>query len=526
MAYSQAWLEDPLAIRGLFVVVTVHDVVANSEITLYLSTAGYLTTDGVTSFNPILLKSSLSVSENLSLDDSPSVSYGDVELSNATGEWDTWLDSSAYVWTNRTIKIYLGDPSWVCSDYSQFVTDFYLVFDGLVADIDSKNRDSINIRFIDKLERLNGPVTENLLGTYGTWSYGQNNADVIKPLVFGEVHNIEPLLIDPSQLEYMITDGTTESLIEIRDNAVPIYTAGTLTTGATVTLAAGKFKLTYPSAGQITASVQGVKNSIDLTGLTGSLVSGTYVNNVANLIALIVTQYGKASTKLSASDIDLANFKQFEIDNPEAVGTVVLDRRNVIEVCQELAASVGAQIYFTKQGKLQLLKLGEPTTDASVTITDSDILHHSLNISNRIPVSASTKIAYCKNWTVQDSIDSGIPQQHKDMFGTEWFYSVKIDSTVKTKYKLQADPREKETLLLTITDAAAESQRLTDYYKVPKTIYSFTGNSRLLSLKLGQPVVLIHNRFNLYNSGSGRSGQVVSLAPDWLNGTIKVGVIV
>lgn len=526
MAYSQAWLEDPLAIKSLFVVVTVHDVVANSEITLYLSTAGYLTTDGVTSFNPILLKSSLSVSESLSLDSNPSVSYGDIELANPTGEFDSWLDSSSYIWTNRAIKVYLGDPSWVCSNYSQFITDFYLVFDGLVADVDSKNRDSINIRFIDKLERLNGPVTENLLGAYGTWSYGQNNEDVIKPLVFGEVHNIEPLLIDPSQLEYMVTDGNTESLIEIRDNGVPIYTAGTLTTGAAVTLSAGTFKLTYPSAGQITASVQGVKNSIDLNGLTGALVSGTYANNVANLIALIVTQYGKASTQLSASDIDLANFRQFEIDNPEAVGTVVLDRRNVIEVCQELASSIGAQIYFTKQGKLQLLKLGEPTSDASVTITDSDILHNSLSVSDRVPVEASTKIAYCKNWTVQDTLTSGIPQQHKDMFATEWFYSVTVDSTVKTKYKLQADPREKQTMLLTVTDAVAESQRLTDYYKVPKTIYSFTGTSRLLSLKLGQPVVLIHSRFNLYNSGSGRSGQVVSLAPDWLSGTIKVGVII
>jgi hypothetical protein len=72
-------------------------------------------------------------------------------------------------------------------------------------------------------------------------------------------------------------------------------------------------------------------------------------------------------------------------------------------------------------------------------------------------------------------------------------------------------------------NALAEANRLTAYYSTARTIFTFTGTPRMQALKLGQPVTLTHNRFNL---SAGKSGQVVALGPNWTTGQVNVGVLI
>lgn len=519
MPYSQEWLESPTAIRGVLVEVTVKDVVANSEVTKYLSNIGYLTEDAITSFLPIIT-GTVQVTESLSIDGSASMSFGDIELVNTNGELDDWLDSTKYIWVNRSIKIYYGDPGWVCANLAAVKSTFELVFDGVVADIDSRAVNTLNIKVRDKLERLNTALTEAKLGSYGIWGSGQTNMDTIIPLVFGEVFNIQPLLIDPSQIEYYVNNGSMEGIIEIRDNGMPIYNIN-VTSGATVNLTTGKFKLTKPLAGVCTLSMQGVKQSINLT--TGALLA-TYNNNIANLIALIVTQYGKATTKLLATELDLTNLSSFATSNTQSVGIIISDRTNVLVACQQLANSIGAQLFMTRKGLLQLLRIGVSTSDSIVTITSSDILFNSLSISNRSLVVSSTTIGYCKNYTVQTPLLTAIPEAAKDMFAKEWYSKTPIDETVRAVYKLSSDPAvQKDTALLVESQAQTEADRLNNFFKVPRTTFTFTGTAKLLSLKLGQSVILTHPRFGL---SAGKTGQVIGLTPNWSNSTITIEVLI
>lgn len=531
MSYSEAWLswlEDPAAIRGLLVEVQVYDVVAAADTTLYLSTMGYVTTTADVAYNPIL-NNSIQLTESLDIQgNSAGLSYGDLEINNATGEFDAWLDHTKYIWVNKSINIYHGDPRWVCANLTAVRSTFQLIFSGVIADVDSRSRTSINIKLRDKLERLNAPITENVLGATGTWASGQNNMESIRPLIFGEVFNIEPLLTDPATFTFMFSDGTAELLIEIRDNGVPLYTHNgtSVVLNAdvpnTVNLTTGTFVLSRPLAGTCTVSVQGVKNSINLS--TGALVTNSYVNNVANLVALIVTQYGKASTKFTAADLDLVNLSAFEAANQQKVGIVISDRENVLNVCQQLASSIGAQLYINRFGKLQLLKIGVPTSDTSVDITDNDILHFSLSVVSKLEVAGATSIGYCKNWLTQSGLVTGIPDNHKNIFAAEWPNpKISSDATTISRYTLDSLPVQKDTLLISESQASAEAARLTTYYKIPRTVYKFTGTSRLLSLKLGQSVTLTHSRFNL---SAGKSGQITRLSPDWLNGTIEVEVLI
>lgn len=236
-----AWLKDQSATRCILVEVNVKT--GGLETTRYLSTTGYVTkstdTPANTYYSPVVC-GGVKFTQDLSLDGKVSMGFGDIELSNLDGSLDSWLND---YWNNRRIKVYVGDASWVRSE-------FQLIFDGTVTGIATRKRDTINIQLSDKLQRLNTPLSELRLG--GTSS----NADKLIPLTFGECHNVEPLLVDASNLEYQVHPGAIEQIIEVRDNGVPVaYSA---------TLATGKFRLVNSPVGQITCSVQGAQGNINL----------------------------------------------------------------------------------------------------------------------------------------------------------------------------------------------------------------------------------------------------------------------
>jgi len=638
--YTQAWLEAPTSIRGLLVEVTA--AVYNSstgawiETVIYLSNIGYITGDSSTSYLPYLT-GSLQTTESLSLDGSLSMSFGDIQIANTNGDLDSWLDSTQYIWVNRPIQVYLGDPTWQLQTLAA-VHDtpnggFQKIFDGIVADIDSKDRSTLNIKVRDKLERLNGPISDNKLGTYGTWGQGQTNQDTIRPLIFGEVFNMSPLLVGGTATpQYMFHDtnvgviitksssgtntltctstsgfvlnapiiftgvsitpavyidtvyfiksiaangidftisatsggaavtlttatsvttsimqgevrvSSSETVLEIRDQGVPIYTDTSIFTnanisrpsGATIDLTQGTFILSQGNPNTITASVQGAKRTVNFSGsgsnTTAALVENTYTNNIAKIIALIVTQYGTPTTRLTFDDIDLDNFNLFSIANAQPVGIAIMDRVNTLEVCQQIAISANARLFMNRIGKLQLIQLGIPTVDPKVYITDNDILHHSLQISQKTSVIAATKVGYCKNYTPQTSFGNTLPSTHVTKFKEEWLSNTVVDTVVQRTYKLDVLPVQLDTCLIQNADATALATYLNNYWKVPRIIYSFTGTSKLLSLKLGQAVNITHNRFGLATlvNGviTGKDGQVVSISPNWMAGTVNVEVII
>jgi hypothetical protein len=180
-------------------------------------------------------------------------------------------------------------------------------------------------------------------------------------------------------------------------------------------------------------------------------------------------------------------------------------------------------MFFNRAGLLQLLQLGTITSDATMSITDSDILHHSLRISNRTEVVAATKVGYCLNYTTQTALAASIPGTANIIFADPWYSTTVVDTAVQSTYKLTTAPVQKDTKLIAGADSLALATYLNNYFKVPRTIYSFTGTAKLMGLKLGQGVTLTHNRFGL---NAGKSGQVITLAPDWANGTVNVEVII
>ncbi len=481
-----AWLKTDKAYRCVLVEAVAR--VGGVETTRYMSNRGYVTTGSDTPANrvyePYIVGGGV-ITETLALDgNSSGMVFGDIELDNSEGNLDSWL---ADVWVGRVARMYVGDVRWARAD-------FRLVFDGIIADIDSRDRDVLNIKLRDKLQRLNTNVTETTLGGSST------NANSLLPIVLGEVHNITPLLTNKATLEYQYHNGVAERVIEVRDNGVVI--------SPTVTLSTGKMTLAANPAGQITASVQGGK------------LSGAYVNTVAKLVELLATTYG--TDPFSGGDLDASNLSTFDAANTQPVGVYLTNRENVLALCQGLASSVGAQVVMSATGLLRLLKVDLAGTSPTA-VTASAMLATSLQLVQRVPVVAGVKLNFCRNWTVQNTLRTGIPAEHADLYAKEWLSSSASDATTATVYKLTKEPEPTDTYLLTKTAADAETARRLALWKTPRSVYKYTAMPELLLENLGGYQTITHSRFNM---SGGVSAQIVKVARDWLNMSVEFEVLV
>ena len=510
MLNYQTWLEKSNVVRILLVQVTVN--ISGTEQTLYLST--HPATVGGVEYQP-LIRNSISINETLSLDGNANISFGDVELVNTAGALDIWLN---YIWKNRSIKVYYGELPAPGSSPS-LTNDFELVLDGVVVDIDSKFRETLNLKIRDKLEKLNTPVTEELIGNYFQGSIVSESVTVnqnrnnLKPVVYGEVHNVSPTLTDPTQLEFMVSNGPVERIVEVLDNGVPVSFV-TVQQSGTPALPPGSFRLLAPLQGTCTASVQGVAKTINVTGQT---YTDIFNSSVSNTILTILKLAGK---QLEYSEIDAASFTAL---GAQACGIYISSRTNVLAVCQELAKSAGLTLAVTRTGKVKLIKLEVPTsTVGTVSITENDTLYNTFRISNKPDVVGAVKLGYAKNYTVLTGLVTGIPEEHKDLFSKEYLEVVAKDSAVISTYALEEEPPLEGTLLVNELQAQQVAVSKLNLFKTPRTVYSFTATAKHLSLELGSLVNLQSARFGL---NTPKPGIVVSTKPDWLRGKIELEVL-
>ncbi|OFJ47842.1 hypothetical protein BA896_001320 [Janthinobacterium lividum] len=483
------WLQSPSAIRMVLIEAQVN--VAGSEVTRFIASRPYVTgpaeVPANTEYLP-LATGGLAFTEQVSLTGEAGLSGGDIELDNGDGALDGWLLD---VWRNRAIKAWAGDPSWPRAD-------FRLVFDGIIDDVGSSSRETINLVLRDKMQRLNTPITEAKLG--GT----SPNKDAILPIPFGECHNVTPLLINPNTLEYGFL-GPVEWFIndEARTSGKPAPTV--------INTATGRFTLPInPLANTVTISVQGDN-------------VGGYAPRIAPLVQRIATGYGKAADRFTLADLDLDNLAAFDAAHPQKVGLYVADRTNQAQAIQQLAASVGAQAIMSRTGKLRLVQIALPAIGVPIEIGPDQMLEHSLRPVQRLPVAAAVKIAFDRNYTVQAGLVTSLPPAHAELYAAEWLTETVVDEAVRARYRLTDDPVQIETCIKSRADAQAEAARRLAMNKVPRTIYELDGEPELMMLELGQPVLLRDARFGLQD---GLPGVVVLLSRYWLTGRVTVGVLV
>jgi hypothetical protein len=478
------WLQSQDAVK--LILVEVQDVLVNGVPTpMYFSNRTFISSPTDSPSNTVYdpcISGGVTFSESLALDGSASVGFGDIELINLDGSKDDLL---SYGWVNRSVSVYVGDPR-----FSKL--DFRLIFSGQIENLYSRSSSTLNMVIVDKLPKLAVPVATALVPA--------GDGEVI-PLTFGECFNVPAVLLNPAELEYSVHDSAIEGIIEVRDNGYPVSVVKSLTNGT--------FKLTQASYGKITASVQG-----------SSLPS--YSNNIAEIITRIISNYGPESSRLSL-DIDYANFSEFATSNTQPVGIFINSEMTKLDVCQNLASSVGATLTCNSQGKLKLVKLDLPVSTYK-EVYSSDMVKDSLQIADKASVKASVRLNYCINWSPhEDDLASGIAPSTVSVFKSKWYNIASKNTSVANTYDLPDTVVSEDTLLLTQADADNEADRQLALWSTQRYIYSAVYFPHLMLTELADGVKIHSDRFGL---SEGKVGTVVRIERDWFNSRITLGVLI
>lgn len=487
------WLKDQSAIRCLLVEIEVK--VGSSVITRYLSNRGYVTSPTETPANTQYIPritGGIKYTQSMSLDGNVSISFGDLELDNTDGALDSWLDD---YWSNRPLKILLGDVRWPRADFRHAVS-------GVTVGIDTRNRSRINIKISDKMQRLNTPVTETTIG--GT----SQLADTLVPLCFGECHNVEPILVDTATHKYKVHDSVIEGIIEVRDNGVPV--------SFTPLLSEGAFTLNQSPAGQITCSVQGARFSF-----AGQPVA--WHTGVGQIVYHLATAYGSPTLRFVQTDFDEAKATAFNAAHTQPVGLYIRDRANVLDVISRLADTLGCHLAADAKGKVSLVKLDIVGWGTPVVFTDADIKDKTLEVASLPTVKAAVQLGYCKNWTVQEKLESGIPADHAALYAEEYLTTTAEDTATAANFNLFTEPVLTETYLLTAATAIAEANRRLNLFNIQRKVFKFTGAFHTVMTEIGMAASLTSSRWGLQ---SGKSGQVISVATDFVNPNVEIEVLI
>lgn len=169
--------------------------------------------------------------------------------------------------------------------------------------------------------------------------------------------------------------------------------------------------------------------------------------------------------------------------------------------------------------QIDLPATGSGSWDASTSNFRAD----SFEISKVYPAQAAVKLGYCKNWTVQESLQTGIPQSHKDLLTKEWRTVVSVDATTKSIYRLTEEPEQINTALIVESDAIAEADRRQALWNTQRKIVSFEGNFECIEWMIGDEVTVTYDR---HGFDTGVAGMLVSKRVDNESETVTCEVLV
>jgi hypothetical protein len=375
-----------------------------------------------------------------------SVGWSEAILANPAGVRDAWLNEA---WDGRPVRLLVGAKSW---PLAQFVPVFVGVATGLQAD----GQGDLRLQMADNREALNRPVQEALL-TAGP------SANSPRPITLGTVFNIEPPNIDTALHRYQVHDAGVTSIPDVR--------VGGLTVSYTASAANGRFDLGVSPAGRVTADVVGP------------------LSTAAAMLQEIASRVGFTS-------VDTAAMTAFATAAPQALGLYIGDRRNALDVLDEIAASVGAWWGVNGLGQLTAAVAGVGTPVQ--TLSPDDIEQYGLELEDvRLPA-WRVRVGYRRNWAVQtDGLFAAVPQDLRQRYGLEYDVAVASNAAIRTTHPLAGDPDVAGTLLVAQIAAAAEATRRLALFGVQRRVYRVRASRRAWPLRAGQTVRVQYPRFGL-----------------------------
>ncbi|GMQ89662.1 MAG: hypothetical protein BMS9Abin09_1177 [Gammaproteobacteria bacterium] len=428
---------------------------------------------------PAILKTGADTQVDLlgdELDTPGRTAFGNIELLIGDGKNDALLQ---YFWDGHDVEVLMGAPDFSFSDFQRVVF-------GTASDA-AFDTTRLSIVFRGRSELLDVPVQTTLYAGTGGLEGGADITSVEKPLIFGPLQNVSPVLVDRVNQIYQIHDGNMQAVTAAYDGAAVLTAAGDVADITATTVTSGQYK-TQLSGGYIRLGAEPAKTlTLDVEG--DDTVS--YVQTAADIIRRIVENY----TVLTTADLDLQSFSTVNLDNSAPVG-IFISAETARQAITSLIESIGGAWTFTRQGLLTIAVFRFSTSVGQVS-DESMVVGTFSRVKTLIP-SWSRKLGYARAWTVQpqDTLVGSATNARKDFVAQAYRFSLSEDATIKTSRKL-ATRIERNTLLANKTDADAEVVRQQGVFGSNLQHFHFEARNQQFKYRVGQTITMEHQRFGI-----------------------------
>lgn len=465
------------------------------------------------------------------------VNVGSTVINNADGEYDYFLTLAL---DGSEQRVYVGDETWDR-------LDFIHLFTALSVKARAPRKKVIQIDLRDPALLLN----KSIGGTTTVGGTGPS-ANKFKPVVFGFVHQMQPILYDVNTSTYVFADtGTDTSVVEVRNDGVSVSFTDN---------ADGTFSLAVPPTGNETITCD-VRHSYPGGSPVGSPTVATnyrvsdafnfFIGERAGLTAL-----GRYS---GAGDI-------YELDgvNDYHIGRPVYEMENCIQIANDLCNTSNGFWAFTRLGSffyswmrpeaLSFFIGGGSGVSVSIAaeIGKDDIRGDSFAIDHNAPTYSGYQAYGNVNWTDQTVFSSSLDAEEREQFTrkgyiTAAFYGENFGTTAYTGatswqggapelYHLSlSDSQLVETLIAgpddtsQIVDSLSVDEYLQDWSSVRRSqnlpwmeFIDITVGLDMYALELGDIVNLTFPRHDL---DAGGLLQVCKIRIKPMQATVDIGLV-
>lgn len=128
--------------------------------------------------------------------------FGDINIINNHGEYDSWLSRS---WNGRDVRMYYGEKGWTREN-------FRLITTAIAHELTSPNETSLTLKIRDTSVLLTLPIK---MSNYPQ-GHPQEGQEI--PLCYGKCFQITPVLVDGTLQKYQVHDGRISGIRAVYDN--------------------------------------------------------------------------------------------------------------------------------------------------------------------------------------------------------------------------------------------------------------------------------------------------------------------
>ena len=353
--------------------------------------------------------------------------------------------------------------------------------------------------------------------------------DKLKPLVFGRVNNMTPILVNTSKLIYQISSEPTEQLVSVMTRGAYVSLSGNIITtyAAFISDTIGL----VPEGGYYTFFSDATGSFFRL-GMESEAVTCTIWEKISSLSNSPAQVIKRILTYAGISNYSAADILYIDSKVADNIGIFIADGQTIADAITSICASIGAWWGFDQTNTLRLYYFGDTTAAVLATIhtktTPDKYGLTSFELSNatvngKLDVVKEVKIDYAKNYTVQDSASIAGIITTTDLERATWLgQEYRTASAVTTTLYPKNQIFQYQTLLNSQTSAVSEAQRILALTSVKRNILTITARMTLTELNALYPCGIVTIVIPRYGFDAGKKFIITSMEIDYLNYTANL----